>query len=1136
MSLFGNLNNTTNSNNGGGLFSSKPAATGGALFAGMTSSNANANPSSTGATGGGLFASTLGGGLGGLGLGSSTQPQQQSSTGGMFGGLGAATTTQPAGGSVFGGIGTSTQQTNAMNMFGGMNSGSITQPQQPQQSTGFGNTSTGPLQQSQSQSQSAGQNTAYFDAILERSRKRAHAEAISEDLPQLQLGLGDLRQRIKRLGPSKNERADGRAHYLLAASGVDPGAAVRDLSNFAPAAARLDRPQAQEVQDTDVESYLANLQTQTTLSMIADGLSRSVRDFDAFLEDNVTMEWDAQRKRIYQHFGIRPKESTLPGGGSFTATTNDTQGGFGRLRRTKAAALAGSRAPGLGGDNVAVSGGGSAGGFGGFGESGFGKSSMQKSIIGAAGPIGTTHQPVFADVEKQLEADGNKAAAPHDRFQRDKQNKYAEKVQLLNSARLQRVPFAVSKQFADVVKSAGDQHGPDLAKAYRALSSIVGEDPESKSFSENTTARERQYSKAHNDAGNTSFVSQALRKQILRGGARCLEKLAFERMEEMITRNPRDANLGGVPNVINKIKAYVRVLAVKKSLTGDNADLQMLGDDYVWALLYFLVRTGHVAEASSYVSDNAVVFRALDRNFSAYIDAYARSDDRRLSDELQVRINAEYNQRLRIAPENSIDPYRMACYKLIGRCDLRSRTLEGISQDVEDFAWNQLVLARETNKVDSMASEVYDLTQAQQTIREIGNRFFSPAAAGGAKIGSSFGAFVFLQIAIGMFEEAVSFLYKYSYVDGVHLAIALDFYGILRVSDPTSGNQDLLSRTTTNLPQISFARMVGLYTRDFRAANVSAAVDYLVLICLNKDLPGQAGANYTMTCHESLRELALESREFALLLGDMRSDGQRINGLIEDRVRLIGLEDAGEFMRTITLQAASVADDNGRTTDAVLLYHLATEYDSVITTINRALSEAVATPLGQEPTKLQPLKARSATDQQSIEGTESSLTSIDDPFLLSEKMSRIYTGQMYRAKIKVQNQDACVALQTMYQAKNMVENSRWTDALDLMKSLDILPLAAKGDPSIIRSCATKFPSLPQPVAQNVPNLLMWSIMCCKNQRLILQNSQFGGNEGTRQAMIAEFKQTNMDLTTYTSQLRYRFPAHIHEALARAQSE
>jgi nuclear pore complex protein Nup93 len=52
----------------------------------------------------------------------------------------------------------------------------------------------------------------------------------------------------------------------------------------------------------------------------------------------------------------------------------------------------------------------------------------------------------------------------------------------------------------------------------------------------------------------------------------------------------------------------------------------------------------------------------------------------------------------------------------------------------------------------------------------------------------------------------------------------------------------------------------------------------------------------------------------------------------------------------------------------------------------------------------------------------------------------------------------------------------------------------------------------------------------------LMNSRFGGNEGTRLAMVDELKQMNMDLMTYTSQLRYRFPASIHEALARAQSE
>lgn len=995
MSLFGNLNNNTTNTNNGGLFGTKPAAaTGGGLF-GNLNTNTTSQPQSTTTSGGGLFGNSLGGpGLGG----SSTAAQPATSNWGM-GGNGGNTQQQPPGGSVFG-AGTSTQQNNANTMFGG---GQIAQAQS---TNGLTASTTGPLQQSQNGSQ----NSAYFDAILERSRKRAHAEAISEDLPQLQLGLGDIRQRIKRLGTGTPDRADGRAHYLLAGSGVDPGAAIRDLNLLTGTNGRTERTQAPEVIDTDVESYIANVQTQTSQTMVADGLLRSVRDFDAFLDDNVTVEWDLEKKNIYQHFGIRPRETAVTGGrGSFAASTTETQGGFGKSRRSKAAALAGSR-NGMGGEST------------------FARSNMQKSVIGIAGPVGTGHQPLFADVEKQMETNGVNPAGPHDRYQRDKQNKFAEKVQRLNVARLDKRPFHVAKEFADVTKVAGDQHGPDMVKAYRALGSIVGEDPEATSFAENRTAKERQYAAAYLSE-TTTDASSKFRSRILRGGASCLEKLAFENMEDMVTRNPRDANLGGVPNVLNKVKAYVRLQAVKKNLSGDNSNLQIFDNDYIYAVIYFLLRSGHVTEAEEYVRKCGVAFRAIDRNFSEYMRSYATSPSRTLDDKLQTKINNEYIQRLRIAPENSIDPYRMACYKIIGRCDLRTRTLDGISQDIEDFAWVQLVLARESNRAESMSTEVYGLTEAQETIREIGTRFFSKAGAGG-EIGSSFGAFVFLQIALGMFEEAVAFLYTHSYVDGVHLAIALDFYGVLRVSDPTNGGEDLFSRTTKNQPQISFGSMVGLYTRDFRTANVSAAVDYLVLICLNQDLGGQQGSHQVMLCHEALRELALESREFALLLGDMRGDGQRINGLIEDRIGLIGLQEVGDFMRTITMQAASIADDNGRTTDAVLLFHLATEYDNVVVTINRALSEAVAVPIGQDPLKLQPLKASSATANQQ-KGTEISLTSIDDPLQLAEIMSKIYADQMYRSKIKLVNQQACDALQQMSRIKTEVEKGEWTRALDV---------------------------------------------------------------------------------------------------------
>jgi len=37
-------------------------------------------------------------------------------------------------------------------------------------------------------------------------------------------------------------------------------------------------------------------------------------------------------------------------------------------------------------------------------------------------------------------------------------------------------------------------------------------------------------------------------------------------------------------------------------------------------------------------------------------------------------------------------------------------------------------------------------------------------------------------------------------------------------------------------------------------------------------------------------------------------------------------------------------------------------------------------------------------------------------------------------------------------------------------------------------------------------------------------------------MVDDLKQMSVDLTTYTSQLKYRLPPHLHEALARASAD
>ncbi len=236
--------------------------------------------------------------------------------------------------------------------------------------------------------------------------------------------------------------------------------------------------------------------------------------------------------------------------------------------------------------------------------------------------------------------------------------------------------------------------------------------------------------------------------------------------------------------------------------------------------------------------------------------------------------------------------------------------------------------------------------------------------------------------------------------------------------------------------------MLGYYTRDFRSGNVEAAVDYLALICLNADLPGALGKSQASLCHEALRELVLETREFAQLLGDIRSDGTRLKGAIERRLKLVGLADQEEFLQTVTVQAASIADDNGRTSDAVLLYHLAEDYDTVITIINRALSEAIAVEIGEKQMRLQPLKPRTSNlaglnqqEQQPLPGSSLSLTAVDDPAVLAENMISLYNlNALYYQKIHSNNRDACGILLRLYEVKSKVLEDRWSEALDVCSS------------------------------------------------------------------------------------------------------
>lgn len=867
------------------------------------------------------------------------------------------------------------------------------------------------------------------------------------------------------------------------------------------------------------------------MEMIEQGLEQSKRDFDNFLEENVQMNWEAQRQKIYEHFGLK------------TAGDNSSLGasGSGQARGAFGASLRQSRNTAAGASGMS-----------------FGASGMKKSILGNTHMRSTLRGSTNTNGDQSLPAPPQ--VAVEDRANRERMEKYAVTIAEFNQARNQNQSFPIGHQLMEVERQANESNAEALVNSYKALIAMVEEQsvtlPQSDS---RVKSRERQFVKNYLVEDPRDVQALMLRTRIINGSRKCLENSFYDRLTSTIEKDPKTANLGGIPSPINKIRAYIRVMFQRKNLVIVSEDKEASVDllqqvtlgqetDFVWCLIFYLLRCGLVAEAAKYVVENQRALRSLDRNFAKYMEAYASNPDRKLSNEIRTDLLQHYRGKTTVAPDSQIDPYMLACYKVIGRCDLSRKTLDNIPMNEEDWIWLQFALARESGKNADAQGETFGLEELRETVKDIEQRHFSQ----GQDASANYGVFFFLQVLAGMFEQAVALLYNQNHVAAVHFSIALSYYGLLRVANISTGDLGMLfvqsSTPQTNSftvtynsrqqPMVQFALLVGYYTGSFRAAKPEAAADYLTLLALNADAPGDAGKQQSTICLEALRELVLETREFALLLGDIRNDGQRVPGAIQLRTNLIRKAlpkdqetDVNSFINKLTIQAANSADENGRTTDAVLLYHLAGEFDTVLNIINRTLSEALTVELGRDALKLQPLKPRE--QGQAASQSTLSLTSVEDPVVLAQNMYALYTGskQAAYAKIKPATREATELLIRMALAKQELLARNFNNCANLINKINLLPMDARGDITVVRQYAQNFNQLIPLLARCVGDLLIWAVLASNGERDRLLTE--GWETDNRRQVVQEWGTVIADLSIFAGLVRYKLRQGVFEVLASA---
>jgi nuclear pore complex protein Nup93 len=144
------------------------------------------------------------------------------------------------------------------------------------------------------------------------------------------------------------------------------------------------------------------------------------------LDEKVDLDWEEQRRRIFQHFGLGQKDDTA----------SDGRGSFGRSMKQ-------SKLPGATPSHIAS---------GVSHRSVFGRSGLEKSVIGAPS-TGTASHQFFEDPMERSGTSG--AQSPDLRFLREKMGRYADKVQSLNSARLQARTFPILYEFSEVERHVG---------------------------------------------------------------------------------------------------------------------------------------------------------------------------------------------------------------------------------------------------------------------------------------------------------------------------------------------------------------------------------------------------------------------------------------------------------------------------------------------------------------------------------------------------------------------------------------------------------------------------------------------------------------------------------------------------------
>lgn len=544
----------------------------------------------------------------------------------------------------------------------------------------------------------------------------------------------------------------------------------------------------------------------------------------------------------------------------------------------------------------------------------------------------------------------------------------------------------------------------------------------------------------------------------------------------------------GLPTNINKIKNFIEFKLKMPNGTWKIQNLTIANGTPIWALVFYLLRAGLKQEALEAIIVNQTSFEKVEGSFLAYFKAYAASKTDTLPPQYSTKLHAEYNQYIK-SPLFG-DPYRLAVYKILGRCDLTRKNIPNITLSLEDWIWMHLMLIKEDTSETDPIYERYTLSDFQDTILAFGKEHFQD------------NYFRSLMLS-GLFESAIESSLSFSEIDGIHLAIGLVNKKLLNISDSLdqkSGSQLVVMEEQVR--KFKFGKFLGNYVRSFKKSDPRIAVEYLILIALN-------GNEFQIKlCHAALRELILETREFDILLGTFNKDGTRIPGIIEKRQTLLFLNDKKEFLHIISEQTAEKARETGKIYDSITLYQLAEEYNVVTSIVKSLLGNLLC----------------STNLKQSLIGDYQD--NIPNPIVLTENLVKMYVENLEISK-KVDSRmiETCLTLLKIAEIRKLFINREWHNCLNQIIELGFLPIGDSSSPS---KKAQELPSYDDDIIKNIPNILIIVMKCISKMVERLEQSQY--QTAAKPQQITFLKNITKNCIVYAGMIQYRMPREVYSTL------